>query len=346
MKIKRIMIQNILNSLRSITSDGDTNGEIIEQFRSSTRSNHYKEYLNSEIPKVSQSIASRIKELSLLESQDELLTFAQTYGFYLQSEETTGNIQLINKNTLTTYSLENKVVKVTHFQGDGFFKSPPYTSTKGKSDSETIARFYINLYEQFSQEEHPIKARLNSYSMHEIEKQYEVYYFVSGKYYYILLNKFLFVFNKELECLGSEKLGSYHNWMDRLFNSFKTVNRTSVSFFVLATIILSNSILQFNVVAPYIEFNDYVYVIGTPFQVTNLIERIHDDNDPFRAVSDAAPFKPLQDALQQFNRSRTRIGLIDQNQLVLDREGTFDLDITISDSNYSRTQTITVRVVR
>jgi hypothetical protein len=348
MKIKRNMIRDILNALRSITTDGTLNMEITEQFRRSERPKYYNANLLSEIPRQSQSIAGRIRELSLQDDPNALSAFAETYGFYLHQDEGSGKTSLINRTTLTTYLLENKVVKVTHFQGDGFFKSPPYTATKGKSDSETVASFFLKQYQEYKAEENPHKARLSGYSMYEMERSYEVYLFESDDYYYVVLNRTLMVFKKDLERIGSDKIGKYHSSFDRWISSFKTVNRTSVSFFVLATIILSNSILQFNVVAPYIEFNDIAHQLGTEFRILNHVHRIYDDNDPLRAVSEAAPFEVIQSTLQEFNRSSNRIGWRDINQLdeALTRVGNHQIDITISDGTFTRTQTFYLRVER
>lgn len=181
--------------------------------------------------------------------------------------------------------------------------------------------------------------------MNQIDSMYEVYLMESENFFFIIYNKNFYVFNKVMDLIGSERVGSFRTTLDKLLETFRTVNRISVSFFVLTTFILSNSVMQFNVVAPYIEFKEYVYQIGDEFEILSLIERIHDDNDPLRAVSDVTPFKPLQDALQQFNRNSSKIRFVDPSQLRLRQPGTFTIDLTISDVSYTRTQTAQILVV-
>lgn len=345
MKIKRSMIQNLMFSLKSMSNDVEVNQQLLDGLRSSKKPNYYQSNLKSESPRQAQFFSMKISGLAKEGDLDSINAFCESYGFQ-QIDENTSGFSLVNKATLTTYLVENKVVKVTHFQGDGFFKSPPTTYNKGKQELESSARFYLDLYVQYTNESNPLKARLYGYSMNQIEQIYEVYLLASDDYFFIIFNKYFYVFNQALDLIGSERVGSFRTTIDKWLETFGTVNRTSISFFVLATFILSNSIMQFNVVAPYIEFKEYVYQIGDEFKITNTFQRIHDDNDPFRAVSDAAPFKPLQDAIQQFNRNRTTIRLVDQRQQRLTEPGTFTMDVTISDVSYSRTQTVEIRVVR
>lgn len=344
MKIKRSMIQNLMFSVKSLSNNTELNQQLLDELRSSKKPNYYQSNLRSESPRQAQFFSMKISGLAKEENAEEIATFCELYGFQ-QIEENTAGFSLVNKTTLTTYLLENKVVKVTHFQGDGFFKSPPTTYNKGKQELETSARFYLNLYKQFIDESNPLKARLYGYSMNQIDSMYEVYLLESENFFFIIYNKNFYVFNKVMDLIGSERVGSFRTTLDKLLETFRTVNRISVSFFVLTTFILSNSVMQFNVVAPYIEFKEYVYQIGDEFEILSLIERIHDDNDPLRAVSDVTPFKPLQDALQQFNRNSSTIRFVDPSQLRLRQPGTFTIDLTISDVSYTRTQTAQILVV-
>jgi hypothetical protein len=344
MKIKRSMIHNLMISVKSLTNNADLNQQLMDELRSSKHPSYYQNNLNSESPREARFFAMKLNALTIEGDLEKIGSFCEMYGFQ-QIEEDTLGLSFVNTATLTTYHSQNKVIKVTHFQGDGFFKSPPNSYNKGKRELESSAKFYLNLYLSYLKEPNPIKARLFGYSMNQLEQLYEVYLLESENYYFIIFQKNFYVFDKELESIGSERVGSFRTTLDKWLETFRTVNRTSISIFVLATFILSNSIMQFNIVAPYIEFKEYVYQIGDEFRVTNVVERIHDDNDPFRAVSDAAPFKPIQDAIQRFNRNSTTIGLIDQRQLILDRPGSFTMDITISDALYTRMQTVEIRVV-
>jgi hypothetical protein len=336
------MISTLMVSLKSISSDFELNQQLLDELRSSRKPMYFQEDLKSEFPKQAQYFSMKISELSKEPDLELLTSFCETYGFQQIEEGNGSKTSFVNRSTLTTYLNENKVVKVTHFQGDGFFKSPPNSHNKGQKELESSARFYLDLYQQYLGEPNPIKARLYGYSMHQLDLLYEVYLLESENYYFIIFNKNFYVFNKALEVIGSERVGSFRTMFDKWFEKFGTVNRTSVTFFVLATFILSNSILQFNVAAPYIEFKEYVYRIGDDFKITNTIERIFDDNDPFTAVGDSAPFKPIQDALQQFNRTPKNISFVDRNQLKIDRPGNYSIDIVISDGTYSRTQSVEV----
>jgi hypothetical protein len=342
MKIKQSDISKSISLLRNITSDYELNTTITDQFLASGIIDYYEEKIYSENIKQAEKIALKFKALSNETGSDSFVEFCNQFNLAV-IEETDKVLTLVRRDTLTTYKLENRVVTVSHFQGDGFFRSPVTNRFKGQTEVQSEVQFFLELFNEFKQENNPIKKRLLGFSMHQMDKKYRIHFRATDDYYFVFFDKTLFVYNTVLDYIGSVPIKIQTSSFQAVLGKFRTVNRTSTSIFILITFIIMSSILQFNVVAPYIDFEDYTYTIGDEFLISNIIGRVYDDNDPIRIIADNTPISSIQNQLNSINRQRLRI-TYDRDQINLNIPGMYKLDIIVSDGVHSRTQSVMIRV--
>lgn len=345
MIIKNKQIDKVIGVLKNLTDDYERNEKIVDSFLTSRVADYYKEKITSERYKQAERIALRFKSLA---NETESVTFQEFLEYnnlFLVESESRGKIVLINHDTLSSYTYENRVVTFTHFQGDGFFKTPTSNRFKGQGELESDARFYLGLYQDFLNEKNPIKSRLLGFSMHNMDIKNDIHFRVSEDYYFLLMKKKLMVFNHNLDLLGLTSIEASSSKLKTWINRFKSVNPTSIVVFSLITFLISNSILQFNIVSPYIVFKEYEYMIGNEFRITQVIDVIYDDNDPIRVIADNTPIAGIQNRLREFNRNSIRIQF-DRDQINLERPGIYQIELFISDNMHSRTQLVEVTVRR
>ena len=345
MILKRKQIDKAIGVLRNLTENFDKNEKLVESFVTSKVAEYYEENITSESFKQSEQIALRFKALANELESDSFREFCEYNDLYLVENDSSKKIILISSKTLSTYTYENLVVTFSHFQGDGFFKTPPASQFKGHGELESDARFYLDLYKEFLNERNPIKSRLIGFSMHNMDKKYNIHFRISDDYFFIIIKKKLLVFDTNLEFIGSTSIDARSSRLGSIFSKFKTVNPTSVVIFSLVTFLISNSILQFNIVSPYIVLKEYEYQIGEEFRITQVIDIIYDDNDPIRVIADNTPITNLQNRLREFNRGTIRIQF-DRDQIDLNKPGTYKIELNVSDSIHSRIQTVEVSVRR
>ena len=342
MRIKQSDISKSESLLSNLTSESDRNTSIVDQFSASASVNYYDEKIYSENIKQSENIALRLKSLHSETGSDTFREFCDQFNLVV-TEESDKVLTLIREDTLSTYKYENRVVTVSHFQGDGFFKSPISNRLIGHIEVQNEVNFFLELFNEYKQETNPIKKRLLGYSMHQLGRNKYVHFRASEEYYFVFYDKSLFVYTSGLDYIGSVPIKIRPSSLTTIKSKFQTVNRTSTLVFILATFIIMNSILQFNVVAPYIDFNDYTYKIGDEFLISNIIGRVYDDNDPIRIIADNTPISSIQNQLNSINRQRLRIQF-DRDQINLEVPGIYTLDIIVSDGTHSRNQRVTIKV--
>lgn len=282
-------------------------------------------HLNNESARDMRIIARRIKIVHEKGNHEEdVKILCSKFNLVFLSRINDLNYVFIRKDSLTKYESENGVITISAYKGDSWFKD---IDSKFSNDNiptiSELSQFYISLNEERKSEIDPIKLRTLDYSIHMLKQRYILDYFETELNEIFVLNSKVLIINKNTGEKTEFEIRPLRGLLSRIF---KVYQKLGVVFYATTIVLIATYSLQsiqIDVIAPFINFNQYSHEIGDAIDWGFPITSIDDNMDPEQFIR----FEILNSPII------TEPGIVKVDYLVVDR------------SNNSREQSTTINVV-
>ncbi len=253
--------------------DGNYLTGAIEEYK------HYTRLVKFENAKETQKVVEQIVSVCKEKKEDEIKQLCETYDLALLNPLYENQLRFVSKKTYTTYLYENNIVTVKMFNGDSWVRTiESAMNTQGKPLPDEIIQFHMNLEYDYLSNKNPLRKRVASYSMDQLEKKSNLSIFISDEFTYYHMDDFLHIY-KDGKVQKVVDFKSPKNRLQKLFRSYLNFG----AFFVVASLLIMvgyfSSFLRIDINAPELEFSEYIHEVGDKVLVENLVVDVDDNFD-------------------------------------------------------------------
>ena len=267
-----------INKLIKILSTVDETAEL--EFGNFVPHPRVPRYINNESASQMRNIAKSIKLFHSSPSEEGLEQLKDKFDLSFLSQLHEQLYVFVNNKTLTTYESENGIVKISAFSGDSWFREIENVDKDYSFTTlQKLSAFYLKLFEEEKELIDPIKKRVLAYSRFMTEEKYYLDFFEFENYYIFTLKNNAILINKddrEQLQLEIKSLRGIGRVISRFFSRFGLAIYLTI---IVGTAVYSIQASQIDVIAPYIEFQPYVFEIGDQFNHENVIVNFSDNID-------------------------------------------------------------------